>query len=518
MFIPHLDGESSRVLLEMPSGSSADAAALNPHTPPPALVPTGSALTYGAAAASIRRLAGALRALGVQPGDRVSAQVEKSPEALLLYLATLWVGGVFHPMNTAYTADETTFLLGDAQPTVVVRTPDRAAEASNPAGAVVVTLAEHGSGTLVEHAHDPAVAPLDEPVARGADDLAAILYTSGTTGRPKGAMVTHGNLSSNALALHEAWGFVPGDVLVHVLPIFHAHGLFVACNTSLLNGTAMLWQPRFDVDATIDALAHATVFMGVPTHYVRLLASPRLDRGAVERIRVFISGSAPLQPNTFTEFAARTGHRILERYGMTETQMITSNPLDGERLPGTVGFPLAGVEVRVEPGPGGNGEVEVRGPNVCAGYWRRPQEQAAAFTADGWFRTGDLGVVDADGRLTLVGREKDVIITGGFNVYPKELEVALDAMAGVAESAVVGMPHPDFGEVPVAVVVADGATGPAPDPAQLLADLRAKVASYKVPKLVVIARELPRNAMGKVQKDALRERYAAEWQHHLAST
>jgi len=464
--------------------------------------------TYGDLVGEVRRLAAALRARGVEPGARVSVQVDKSVHVLELYLATLWAGGVFHPMNPAYSAEESAYLLDDAEPAITVRSAEQLDD-------------------LLAAAAD--ASPLDDSMARTPDDLAALLYTSGTTGRPKGAMITHGNLASNAAALVDAWGFGPDDALLHVLPVFHAHGLFVACNTSLANGTPIVWHDRFDGAEVVDVLAdrrpgaiHPTVVMGVPTHYTRLLADDRLDRTVTAGIRLFVSGSAPLQATTHASFEARTGQRILERYGMTETQMITSNPLRGERLAGTVGFPLPGVEVRVVDeggaiaGAGAVGGVEVRGPNVCAGYWRQPERRAVDFTADGWFRTGDTGVLAADGRLRLVGRAKDLIISGGYNVYPAEIERVLDTLPGVAESAVVGMPHPDFGESGLALIVVE-AGGPQPDPDALLAELRAHLASYKVPRLVVVVDELPRNAMGKVQKNLLRDEHSATWRAHLAA-
>ena len=463
--------------------------------------------TYGEVAETVGRLASALVAQGVRPGDRVSVQVEKSVDVLYLYLATLWAGAVFHPMNPGYSAEESSFLLGDAEPALALRSAGAVAELRGEAQALAEGMAE--------------------PVHRRVDDLAALLYTSGTTGRPKGAMITHGNLASNAAALVEAWGFRPNDVLLHVLPVFHAHGLFVACNTSLANGTSIVWHDRFDADAALDAIGGAsndpvrpTLFMGVPTHFTRLLAGDRLTTSLAGGMRLFISGSAPLQAATHEAFARRTGHWILERYGMTETQMITSNPLDGERVAGTVGYALPGVGVRVVAGDGTPvaldevGAVEVRGPNVCAGYWRQRGRRTDDVTADGWFKTGDTGRLAADGRLTLVGRAKDLIISGGYNVYPAEVERVLDELPGVLESAVIGVPHPDFGEAGLAVVV-PAAGGPEPEPARVVAALGERLATYKVPQLVVLADELPRNAMGKLQKEVLRARYAARWQEHL---
>ncbi|HVX16493.1 MAG TPA: AMP-binding protein [Acidimicrobiales bacterium] len=466
--------------------------------------------TLGDLASRVRGLAGALHDRGVRPGDRVSVQVERHPDSVVLYLAVLWAGAVFHPMNPAYLPEEADYLLSDAEPALAVRSLAELGE--------LVAAADAGPGRAMA-----------EPVDRDADDLAALLYTSGTTGRPKGAMISHGNLASNAVALRRAWGFEPDDAVLHVLPVFHAHGLFVACNTSLANGTPLVWHDGFDVDAVIDSLAgldaspvRPTVFMGVPTHYTRLLGSPRLDRTAVGDVRLFVSGSAPLQATTHGAFEERTGQRVLERYGMTETLMIASNPLDGPRIGGTVGYALPGVEVRVVDDSGATlparaaGDVQVRGPNVCLGYWRQPERRAVDTTPDGWFRTGDLGVLADDGRLTLVGRSKDLIISGGYNVYPAELERLLDELPGVAESAVVGMPHPEFGESGVAVLVADPA-GPvgSPDPDACLQELARHVARYKVPRWAVVVSDLPRNAMGKVQKAQLRQDLAAGWSRFL---
>ena len=472
-------------------------------------VPGGVTLSYADADREIARLAHALGALGVRRGDRVAVQVEKSPAAILLYLACVRAGAVLLPMNTAYTADEVEYLVGDAEPSLLVQDPGRPGRPD----LTVATLDAAGHGTLA----DAAAAQPDkyEAVPTGPDDLAAILYTSGTTGRPKGAMLTQRNLASNAVALHRIWGFRPDDVLLHALPVFHTHGLFVATNCALANGTGMIFLPRFDPGVVLEQLPRATVFMGVPTFYTRLLAEPALDAERCRGMRLFISGSAPLLATTHDEFRHRTGHRILERYGMTETSMITSNPLDGERRPGTVGFPLPDVEVRVtapETGavlPAGEvGGIEVRGPNVCAGYWRQPERTAAERTADGFFRTGDVGLFDADGYLSLVGRSKDLIISGGLNVYPKEVEAVLDELDGVVESAVIGVPDPDFGEAVVAVVV--GVAGAVVEPDAVRAAARTRLAGFKVPKRVVVVEDLPRNAMGKVEKAKLRAEYATE--------
>jgi malonyl-CoA/methylmalonyl-CoA synthetase len=461
--------------------------------------------TYGDARRGSAQLAHALRGLGVGPGARVAVQVEKSAVAILLYLACVRAGAVLLPMNTAYSDAEVDYLLGDAEPTLFVCDPSRSDRAGGPA---VVTLDARGAGTLVGVA---GVQPDDfDDVERTADDLAAILYTSGTTGRPKGAMLSERNLTSNAVALHRVWGFRPDDVLLHALPIFHTHGLFVATNCVLANGTGMVFLPRFDVDAVVQHLPRSTVFMGVPTYYTRLLGDPRADADRCAHVRLFVSGSAPLLASTHDDFFSRTGHAILERYGMTETSMITSNPLDGDRRPGTVGFALPDVEVRVtddgRPCAAGEiGGIEVRGPNVFSGYWRRPELAATEFTVDGFFRTGDLGTFDTDGYLAIVGRSKDLVISGGLNVYPKEVEDVLDALDGVFESAVIGVPDPDFGEAVVAVVVADD--GAALEGAAIRAAAREHLAGYKVPRRVHVVDALPRNTMGKVEKARLRETF-----------
>ncbi len=460
-------------------------------------------------------IANLLASLALPPASRVAVQVDKSVEALMLYLAVLRSGHVYLPLNNAYQAAEIEYFVGNAEPAVVVCTPRAfgwvskiAFQAGTPH---VFTLGDDRSGTLLERAvfH----ADVQEPVARRSDDLAAILYTSGTTGRSKGAMLTHGNLLSNARVLKDYWDWKPGDVLIHALPIFHVHGLFVASHGALLNGSRMIWFAKFDPRAVLARLPEATVFMGVPTLYVRLLGEPGLDRHACRHMRLFISGSAPLLIETFTEWQQRTGHTILERYGMSETVMLTSNPCratDGERRGGTVGFPLPGVGVRVVddrglPLPAGEiGNIQVKGPNVFKGYWRMPEKTADEFTDDLWFRTGDVGRFDADGYLSIVGRSKDLIISGGYNVYPAEIEGVLNELPGVAESAVVGVPHPDFGEAVVAVVVPRPGA-PAPEPAALIAALKGRIANFKVPKQVFVQAELPRNAMGKVQKNLLRE-------------
>ena len=473
------------------------------------VAPAGPSLSYGALLDEVARLAGALAALGVTPGDRVAVQVEKSPRALALYLACLWLGAVHMPLNSGYTAAELDYFVEDAAPALFVADPARVA--TIPAGPRVVTLDAEGAGGLAQ-----ALAAA-EPLPRGRfapDTLAAMLYTSGTTGRPKGAMLTRGNLASNAATLVDAWRFTRDDRLLHALPIFHVHGLFVATNTVLAAGAAMLFLPRFDAAELLALFPRATVLMGVPTFYTRLLQQPGLSPAAVAGMRLFVSGSAPLLAETHRAFADATGHAILERYGMTETGMNSSNPYDGARIPGTVGPPLPGVDLRVVDPESGTalpadavGMIEVRGPNVFTGYWNKPEKTAEDMRSDGFFITGDLGKLDAAGYLHIVGRGKDLIISGGFNVYPKEVESEIDALSGVVESAVIGVPHPDFGEAVVALVVAE--PGIAPDPQAMLATLSGRLAKYKLPKAILIVPELPRNTMAKVQKALLRETHRA---------
>ena len=467
------------------------------------------------------RIANLLAALELPEGSRIAVQVEKSVEAMLLYLATLRAGHVFLPLNTAYQSAEIEYFVGNAEPAVVVCTPGNFGWVSKIAFTAgtqhVFTLGDDRTGSLLEraaHFGDDHV-----PVARGADDLAAILYTSGTTGRSKGAMLTHGNLLSNAVMLKDYWGWVPGDVLIHALPIFHVHGLFVAIHAALLNGSKMIWLAKFDPRAAIAAMARATVFMGVPTLYVRMLAEQGLTPEAARHMRLFISGSAPLLIETFQEWQQRTGHTILERYGMSETIMLTSNPYQAdarhgdqdERRGATVGFPLPGVGLRVvddanQDLPVGEiGNIQVRGPNVFQGYWRMPEKTAEEFTPDGWFKTGDVGKVDERGYVSIVGRSKDLIISGGYNVYPAEIEGYINELPGVAESALVGVPHPDFGEVGVAVVI--GKPGAKLDGEAIIAQLKGQLANFKIPKRCFITNELPRNTMGKVQKNLLREQH-----------
>lgn len=464
-------------------------------------------------------LANLLESLELPAGSRVAVQTEKSVEGLMLYLAVLRAGFVYLPLNTAYQAAEIEYFIGNAEPAVVVCAPKHFGWVSKIAFKAgtrhVFTLGDDRTGSLLERASHQS--DRHEPAVRGADDLAAILYTSGTTGRSKGAMLTHGNMLSNARTLKAYWGWKPGDVLVHALPIFHVHGLFVAIHGALLNGSKMIWLAKFDPKRVLAALPQATVFMGVPTLYVRLLAEPGLTHAACSNMRLFVAGSAPLLPETFNAWRERTGQAILERYGMSETVMLTSNPYDpadGERRAGTVGFPLPGVQLRVrdEGRDGGQdcargeiGGIEVKGPNVFAGYWRMPEKTKEEFTADGWFKTGDVGRIDERGYVCIVGRSKDLIISGGYNVYPAEIEGYINDMPGVAESAVVGVPHPDFGEAVVAVVVPRA--GAQLEGAAIAAALKAQIANFKVPKLVELVQELPRNTMGKVQKNLLRERH-----------
>ena len=464
-------------------------------------------------------LANLLASLKLPAGARVAVQVEKSVEAMMLYLATLRAGYVFLPLNTAYQSAEIEYFLKDAEPAVVVCSRKNFGWVSKiafKAGAHnVFTLDDDRTGSLLEraaHCSDQHTVALKQ-----ADDLAAILYTSGTTGRSKGAMLSHGNMLSNALVLKDYWGWKRGDVLIHALPIFHVHGLFVALHGALINGSKMIWLSKFDPAVVLAKLPEASVFMGVPTLYVRMLAEPGLNRHAVRNMRLFVAGSAPLLIETFTEWQQRTGHTILERYGMSETAMLTSNPYEpaqgGERRGGTVGFALPGVDVRVQgddnqPLPMGEiGGLQVKGPNIFKGYWRMPEKTAEEFTPDGYFKTGDVGKVDAQGYITIVGRSKDLIISGGYNVYPAEIEGYINDMPGVAESALVGVPHPDFGEVGVAVVVAK--PGAALEAGQIIAALKSGLANFKIPKQCFVVGELPRNTMGKVQKNLLRDHYKA---------
>jgi malonyl-CoA/methylmalonyl-CoA synthetase len=479
---------------------------------PCVLIPGGPVIHYDDLDATSARMAHALIECGCHVGDRVAVQTDKCPQSLALYLACLRAGLVYLPLNTAYQKGELAFFFADAEPTVIVCRPHAAqAIAELRPQATVLTL-DPATGTLLDRAEDQA--DQFDTVVSKPDDLAAILYTSGTTGRSKGAMLSHRNLASNALALVEQWGFTRGDVLLHALPVYHVHGLFVACHCVLLSGSRMLWLPKFDAGETNARLAQATVMMGVPTFYTRLLAEAAFGAASCRNIRLFVSGSAPLLPETFNAFHTRTGHAILERYGMTETGMNTANPLDGERIAGTVGPPLPGVSVRVVDADGRPcetgviGTVEVKGPNVFRGYWRMPDKTREGFSADGYFRTGDMGGWLPNGYLKLVGRANDLIITGGLNVYPAEIEEWINALPGVFESAVIGTPDADLGEAVIAVIVAHPGHALAED--TLIAALKAEIAGFKVPKRVHFVAELPRNAMGKVQKSLLRERYSRQ--------
>ncbi|MES2536362.1 MAG: malonyl-CoA synthase [Pseudomonadota bacterium] len=463
------------------------------------------------------KMANLLASLNLPRDSRIAAQVEKSPEALVLYLATLRAGHVYLPLNTAYRAAEMDYFFGDAEPAVVVCSPQNfgwVAQSAFKAGTKhVFTLGEahsgRNTGSLLDRANHHA--DTFQTVKRRPEDLAAILYTSGTTGRSKGAMLTHDNLASNARVLQEFWRWQAGDVLLHALPLFHVHGLFVAANGALLNGSKMIFLSKFDSAEVIRHLPRSTVFMGVPTYYVRLLADPAFKREVCASMRLFISGSAPLLTDTFNEFRQRSGHTILERYGMSETTMLVSNPYEGERKGGTVGLPLPGVSVQLRKEDGTRcadgeiGGIEVKGPNVFRGYWRMAEKTAEEFTADGYFKTGDVGKFDADGYLMIVGRSKDLIISGGYNVYPKEIEAVIDDIDGVLESAVIGVPHPGFGEAVTAVIV----TRPGADlsEAAIISALKTKIANFKVPKRVFFLDDLPRNTMGKVQKNILREQF-----------
>ncbi|HKS18622.1 MAG TPA: malonyl-CoA synthase [Bradyrhizobium sp.] len=474
----------------------------------------GTRISYGDLIAQAGRMANVLVSRGVKPGDRVAAQTEKSVPALVLYLAAVRAGAVYLPLNTAYTLNELEYFISDAEPSLVVCDPAKAEGIGAMAarsGAKVETLDADGKGSLTDAA---AKAPAEfATVSRGNDDLAAILYTSGTTGRSKGAMLSHDNLASNSLTLVDYWRFTRDDLLIHALPIYHTHGLFVASNVTLFARAAMIFLPKFDPELIVRLMARATVLMGVPTFYTRLLQSPALSKEAARHMRLFISGSAPLLADTHREWAARTGHAVLERYGMTETNMNTSNPYDGERVPGAVGYPLPGVSVRVtDPETGKEvsrdaiGMIEVKGPNVFKGYWRMPEKTRSEFRDDGFFITGDLGRIDSKGYVQIVGRGKDLVISGGFNVYPKEIENEIDAMPGVVESAVIGVPHADFGEGVTAVVVCS--KGAELSEASVLKALDGRLAKFKMPKRVFIVDDLPRNAMGKVQKNILRDTYS----------
>jgi len=470
-------------------------------------------LTYAQLREQVSRYANALAVLGVAPGDRVTVQTEKSQSAVALYLATLKAGAVYQPLNTAYTLVELEYFIRDASPALIVCDPSRQSDlralADRESVRAVTSLDEKGGGALADLA--ARMSDEHETVVRSDDDLAGLLYTSGTTGRSKGAMLTHRNLASNAETLRDIWAFTPADVLVHALPIYHVHGLFVALHTILLSGGTLLWFDKFDARAVLDALPHATALMGVPTFYTRLLGLAGLDAAACAKMRLFISGSAPLLAETHRQFRERSGHAILERYGMTETGMITSNPYEGERIPGTVGYPLPHVELRIADAEGRElprgepGVIEVKGPNVFKGYWRNPEKTAEEIRKDGYFITGDVAVMADDGRVTISGRAKDLIISGGFNVYPREIEEVIDSLPGVVESAAIGVPHPDFGEAVVAVIAT---ANELPSERELIALMAERLARFKLPKRIFTLRELPRNAMGKVQKAELRKTYA----------
>jgi malonyl-CoA/methylmalonyl-CoA synthetase len=476
----------------------------------------GDIITYADMLTQSARLARLLVKNAVKPGDRVAVQIEKSPVAILLYIACIRAGAIFLPLNTAYTITELAYFIGDARPRMIVCDPGKQAAIAAIAGdACIETLDSQGMGSLTRKADS--LASDFQNTARQAEDLGAILYTSGTTGRSKGAMLSHGNLASNALTLRDFWKFTPADVLLHALPVFHTHGLFVATNVILLSGASMLFLPKLDVETMFRLMPRATTMMGVPTFYTRLLQDQRLTKAMTQHMRLFVSGSAPLLAETHREWRERTGHAILERYGMTETNMNTSNPYEGDRIAGTVGHPLPGVALRVtdpeisvrDParilGTDEIGMIEVRGPNVFKGYWQNLEKTRAEFRDDGFFITGDLGKIDARGYVHIVGRGKDLIITGGYNVYPKEVETELDAMPGVVESAVIGIPHKDFGEGVTAVVVAQ--KGAALDTRSMLAELETRLAKFKLPKRLIVVDDLPRNTMGKVQKNVLRETY-----------
>lgn len=474
---------------------------------------SGADITYRAFLEQSAQIAHALTERGLRPGDRVAAQIDKSPEALALYAACAQAGIVFLPLNTAYTPDELAYFIEDSGAGLLVCATgcvDRLSPVAARLDVAIDTLDGDGTGSLTSLA--AAQSTVFQTADRAGDDLAALLYTSGTTGRSKGAMLTHDNLISNALTLKDYWRFTQDDILLHALPIFHTHGLFVATNVTLAAGGTIDFLPRFDLDRIIERLPHATAMMGVPTFYTRLLDDPRFDRELAAHMRVFISGSAPLLAETHRRFEATTGHRILERYGMTETNMNTSNPYDGERRAGTVGFPLPGVELKIaDPVTGATlrqgeiGQIEVRGPNVFKGYWQMPEKTREELRDDGFFITGDLGTIDGDGYVSIVGRNKDLIISGGYNIYPKEIELVLDGQDGVLESAVIGVPHPDFGETVIALLVAE--PGATPDLEAIGAEVARALARFKHPRKLILVDELPRNTMGKVQKNILRETY-----------
>ena len=473
----------------------------------------GTQYSYAFLEQESARLAHFLTSQGVKKGDRVAVQVEKSPYVIFLYLACLRAGLVYLPLNTAYTEHELRYFIENAEPAVVVCRPQAETfftRLDHPFLQHVYTLDENDQGSLINLSKN--FSPEFETVACDNNDLAVILYTSGTTGRPKGAMITHQNLAANALSLQQAWDWQQSDVLLHALPIFHIHGLFIACHNVLMGGSKMLFVPKFDSKTVMQLLPKATVLMGVPTFYTRLLSEPDFNQDSCHNIRLFISGSAPLLEQTFNDFKQRTGHTILERYGMTETGMNTSNPLHGERIAGTVGFPLSGVEVRIvdenqQPVKGEDvGMLQVKGANVFIGYWRMPEKTAEEFTPENFFITGDIAKYNKQGYISIVGRNKDMVITGGYNVYPKEVELLIDEIKGIKETAIIGLPHNDFGEAVTAVIVPQDINNP-PDSGEILKQVKVQLANYKIPKKIIFVEELPRNTMGKVQKNVLRETY-----------
>lgn len=479
-------------------------------------LPNGASYSFGDIDSLACAYAGVLISKGLAEDDRVMVQVQKTPEAVALYLAVLQVGGVFVPLNTAYTLNEVSYFINDAEPGIFVCDPGKYENtlpvcSNAPSMPALLTLGDAGHPQSLETLaiNTPA---FNEVKDRADDDLAAFLYTSGTTGRSKGAMLSHSNLISNAQTLHSYWQFEPTDVLLHALPIFHIHGLFVALHCALLNASTVLFQSKYDVKQIISSLSDATVMMGVPTFYTRLLAEAQFNKEHCKSVRLFISGSAPMTEQVHQEWTERTGHQILERYGMTEAGMITSNPYEGERIPGTVGYPLPGVSARItddtgKPLPFGSiGNIEIKGPNIFQGYWKMPEKTAEEFRGDGYFISGDLGVMTDDGRISIVGRGKDLIITGGYNVYPKEIEVLIDELDSVQESAVIGLPHPDFGESVCAVIVVK--PGNSLDDTHIQAALTDKLARFKQPRKIFFVDELPRNTMGKVQKNLLRDQYS----------
>lgn len=462
-------------------------------------------------------IANIMLSAGVKKGDRIIFQVHKSPEAIFLYLACLKLGVISVPLNTAYTASELSYFLDDIEPALVVCDPEspilKEKLLSTQKKTTLLTLDKQGKGSLIENTNVKSNA--EDIAILEADDVACILYTSGTTGKPKGAMVTHGNLASNALTVHQSWGFNQEDILLHALPIFHVHGLFVALNCVLLSGTSMIFLSQFDVNDVVECLPKTTVLMGVPTFYTRLLSHSGFSKEILTKMRLFISGSAPLLKEVSDKFYSRTGHRILERYGMTETVMIASNPLNDERLPGSVGTALPGVTVRITADDGSlleeneTGNIEVSGPNIFKGYWQKPEKTKEEFTDDGFFKTGDVGFLNERGYLTIVSRSKDLIISGGYNVYPKEIEMIINELSDINESAVIGVPHPDFGEAVIAVIVMEDNIAESIDESNLINILKQKLAAYKVPKRIFKIEELPMNVMGKVQKNILRDQYQA---------